>query len=219
MPKIAVNLSSEQVEALSKMFPELPIEDALLTIVSSAISSGKPPKAEDKGLKSVIDTINAYTGKIDEINRKISHLLELLEDLSARVQGLEEQVRSMSRVTQQPRAEERREARKSAIDILRDQKMMFESDIASKIKNRDAFFDKLRRDGAIVIELAKERVAVDPDYFGKFVERVEKISASSEEALSKELSKEDLKLLKALMNSGLAYFDSVKKKWVVDVNA
>lgn len=218
MPKIAINLSSEQVEALSKMFPDIPIEDALLAIVNSAISSGKPLKVEDKGLKSLIDTVNAYTGKIDEVNRKVSHLLELLEDLFARVQNLEEQVTALSKPVQQPRMEEKREAKRSAIDILRDQKMMFESDIASKIKNRDAFFEKLRRSGAVVVELAKERVAVDPDFFSKFVEKVEKVSASSDEALSRELAKDELKLLKALMNSGLAYFDSIKKKWVIDVN-
>lgn len=219
MPKIAINLSSEQVEALSKMFPDIPIEDALLAMVNSAISSGKPLKVEDKGLKSLIDTVNAYTGKIDEVNRKISHLLELLEDLFARVQNLEEQVKTLSKSVQQPRVEEKREAKRSAMDILRDQKMMFESDIASKIKNRDAFFEKLRRSGAVVVELAKERVAVDPDFFSKFVEKVEKVSASSDEALSRELGKDELKLLKALMNSGLAYFDSIKKKWVIDVNA
>ncbi|MEM2207590.1 MAG: hypothetical protein QXG17_02750 [Sulfolobales archaeon] len=219
MPKIALNLSSEQVEALSKMYPDLPIEDALLTIITNALSSGKPHKAEDKSLKSVIDVINAYSGKIDEINRKISHLLEVLEDLSARVQNLEDQIKNLPRVSQQAKAEEKRETRKSAMDILREQRMMFESDIASKIKNRDAFFEKLRRSGAVVIELAKERVAVDPEYFSKFVEKVEKVTVGSDEALSKELSKEDLKLLKALMSSGLAYFDSIKKKWVIDVNA
>ncbi|MEM0351993.1 MAG: hypothetical protein QXT76_01540 [Sulfolobales archaeon] len=219
MPKIALNLSSEQVEALSKMFPDLPIEDALMTIITNALSSGKPPKVEDKGLKSVIDMINAYTGKIEEVNRKISYLLEVLEDLSARIQSLEDQIRNLPHAVQPAKTEEKREARKSAIDILREQKIMFESDIASKIKNRDAFFEKLRRSGAVVIELAKERVAIDPDYFSKFIEKVEKVAVSSDEALSKELSKEDLKLLKALMNSGLAYFDSIKKKWVIDINA
>ncbi|MCS7099720.1 MAG: hypothetical protein RMH84_05405 [Sulfolobales archaeon] len=218
MPKIAVNLSSEQVEALSKMFPDLPVEDALLKIVSSALSSGKPLKTEDRSMKTLIDTINAYTGKIDEVSRKISHVIELIEDLVARVQSLEEQVRSIPQVVQQVKLEEKREVRKSAIDILKEQKIMFESDIAGKIKNRDAFFEKLKRSGAVVIELAKERVAVDREFFSVFVENVGKLAASSEEALSKELSRDEVKLLKALMNSGLAYFDSTRKKWVIDVD-
>ncbi len=219
MPRIAINLSPEQLEALSKMFPDLPIEDALMTIVSNALSSGKPPKTEDRGLRSIIDSINAYTGRIDEINRKVSHLIEALEELAARIQSLEEQVRSMAQQAQQVRVEERREVRRSAVDILREQKVMYESDIASKIKNRDAFFEKLRRSGAVVIELAKERIAVDAEFFSAFVEKVGRVSSSSEEALSKELSREELKLLKALMGSGLAYFDNIKKRWVVDVGA
>lgn len=218
MPKIAISLSSEHVEALSKMFPDLPIEDAILEIIGSTLSSGKPSKTEDRSVKTIIDTINAYTGKIDEVNRKISHLIELIEDLAARVQGLEEQIRSAPHVVQQVKPEEKREVRKTAVDILKEQKMMFESDIARKIKNRDAFFEKLRRSGAVVIELAKERVAVDPEFFRVFIEKVDKLTASSEEAIGKELSRDEGKLLKALMNSGLAYFDSTRKKWVIDVN-
>ncbi len=219
MPRIAINLNPEQLEALSKMFPELPVEDALLTIVNSALSSGKPSKVEDRGLRAVVDSINAYTGRIDEINRKVSHLIEVLEELAARIQSLEEQVRSLAQPVQQARVEERREARKSAVDILREQKVMFESDIASKIKNRDAFFEKLRRSGAVVIGLAKERVAVDAEFYREFIERMEKIASSSEETLSRELGKAELRLLKALMGSGLAYFDNINKKWVVETSA
>lgn len=220
MPKIAINLSPEQVEALSKLFPDLPIEDALLTIVNNAIASPteKMSGPEDRSLKSVIDAVNAYTGKIDEINRRLSHVIELLEDLTVRIQNLEDEISNMIRSTQQAKSEEKKEPRKSAIDILKDQKVMFESDIASKIRNRDAFFDKLRRSGAVVLELAKERVAIDPDFFAEFKRKVESLSISSEDALQRELGKVEAKLLKALMNSGVAYFDGVKKKWVIDVD-
>jgi predicted RNase H-like nuclease (RuvC/YqgF family) len=220
MPRIAVNLSPEQVEALSKLFPDLPVEDALLAVVSNAIASPteKASRPEERSLKSVIDAINAYTGKIDEMNRRLSHIIELLEDLAARVQNLEDEVSNALRSPRQARPEERKEPRRSAIDILKDQKVMFESDIASKIRNRDAFFDKLRRSGAVVLELAKERVAVDPGFFAEFKRKVENLSVSSDEALQKELGKVEVKLLKVMMNSGVAYFDGVKKKWVIDVD-
>ncbi len=220
MPKIAINLSPEQVEALSKLFPDLPIEDALLTIVNNAITSPteKTSKHEERSLKSIIDAVNAYTGKIDEMNRRLSHIIELLEDLTARIQNLEDEVSNILRTAQQAKPEEKKEPRKSAIDILKDQKVMFESDIASKIRNRDAFFDKLRRSGAVVLELAKERVAVDPEFFEEFKKKVQNLSVSSEDALQRELGKVEVKLLKVLMSSGVAYFDGVKKKWVIDVD-
>lgn len=217
MPKIALNLSSEQLEALSKMFPEEPVEDALLRIVNDFLSgkASKPePKADEKSLRTLLDVLNAYTGKIDELSRRVSQIIEFLEEISSRLQNLEEQLRN---IPQQPRQAERKELKRSALDILKEQGVMFESDIASKIKNRDAFFERLRRGGAVIIELAKERVAVDPEFFARFKDKVAKLASSSEDLLSKELEKSELRLLKALSSSGLAYFDSTRRRWVIEL--
>jgi uncharacterized membrane protein len=217
MPKIALNLSSEQLEALSRMFPDEPVEDALIKIINEFLSgrtSKSEPRPDEKSLRTLLDIINAYTGKIDELSRRVSQVIEILEDISSRLQNLEEQLRSAA---QQPRQVERKEPRKSALDILKEQGVMFESDIASKIKNRDAFFERLRRGGAVVIELARERVAVDPDFFTRFKDKVAKLASSSEDVLSRELEKNELRLLKALSSSGLAYFDSTRKRWVIEL--
>jgi hypothetical protein len=217
MPKIALNLSSEQLEALSKMFPDEPVEDVLVRIVNEFLSgrASKPEsRADERSLRTLLDILNAYTGKIDELNRRVSQVVEILEGISSRLQNLEEQLRS---TVQQPKQVEKREPRKSALDILKEQGVMFESDIASKIKNRDAFFERLKRGGAVVIELAKERVAVDPDFFTRFKDRVAKLSSSSDDILSRELEKSELRLLKALSSSGLAYFDSTRKRWVIEL--
>lgn len=217
MPKIALNLSSEQLEALSKMFPDEPVEDVLVRIVNEFLSgrASKPEsRADERSLRTLLDILNAYTGKIDELSRRVSQVVEILEGISSRLQNLEEQLRS---TVQQPKQVEKREPRKSALDILKEQGVMFESDIASKIKNRDAFFERLKRGGAVVIELAKERVAVDPDFFTRFKDRVAKLSSSSDDILSRELEKSELRLLKALSSSGLAYFDSTRKRWVIEL--
>jgi hypothetical protein len=217
MPKIALNLSSEQLEALSKMFPDEPVEDVLARIVNEFLSgrASKPEsRADERSLRTLLDILNAYTGKIDELSRRVSQVVEILEGISSRLQNLEEQLRS---TIQQPKQVEKREPRKSALDILKEQGVMFESDIASKIKNRDAFFERLKRGGAVVIELAKERVAVDPDFFTRFKDRVAKLSSSSDDILSRELEKSELRLLKALSSSGLAYFDSTRKRWVIEL--
>ncbi|MCC6047442.1 MAG: hypothetical protein LM571_04575 [Desulfurococcaceae archaeon] len=217
MPKIALNLSSEQLEALSKMFPDEPVEDVLVRIVNEFLSgrASKPEsRADERSLRTLLDILNAYTGKIDELNRRVSQVVEILEGISSRLQNLEEQLRS---TVQQPKQVEKREPRKSALDILKEQGVMFESDIASKIKNRDAFFERLKRGGAVVIALAKERVAVDPDFFTRFKDRVAKLSSSSDDILSRELEKSELRLLKALSSSGLAYFDSTRKRWVIEL--
>ncbi len=217
MPKIALNLSSEQLESLSRMFPDEPVEDVLLRVLNDFLSGKTPraePKADEKLMRTLLDVLNAYTGKIDELSRRVSQIVEILEDLSSRLHNLEEQLRS---VPQLPKQVEKKELKRSALDILKEQGVMFESDIASKIKNRDAFFERLRRGGAVVIELARERVAVDPDFFARFKDRVAKLSSSSEDFLSKELDKSELRLLKALSGSGLAYFDSTRRRWVIEL--
>ncbi len=178
--------------------------------------------------RSVEDLLNPATGKLDGIRNQLATVIEVLEGIVERIKDMDSKVSKLMS-SQQPQPEiqppqvkpvarareaaQPRRRRTSAIEILRDQKVMYEADIASKIKNRDAFFERLKRDGAVVLELSDQRVAVDPDYWREFTEKLRELRTNSEPEIEKVLGRQGLQLLKALMRSTMAYYDAVNKKW------
>ncbi len=174
--------------------------------------------------RSLEDLLNPVTGKIDSLRSQFATVYEAMEKIIEKLEELSKKVEQAptvphpratvpaARVEEGGQAHPRRR-RTSAIEILKEQKVMYESDIASKIKNRDAFFERLKRDGAIVLELTDQRVAVDPEYWQEFLKRLEEINTNSEPELEKALGKRGYQLLKALMRSTLAYFDATERKW------
>ncbi len=179
--------------------------------------------------RSIQDILNPYTAKVDALARRLADVVSILESLVEKVSSIEESIRKVQEQVQQvitatatpprptyPYHRERRErGRRSAVEILKEQKVMFESDIASKIKNRDAFFERLKRDGAIILELANERVAVDPSFWEEFRRKVSQLSTNNDDEIARELGTEGLNLLKALTHSAQAYYDATKRKWVL----
>jgi len=108
----------------------------------------------------------------------------------------------------------KRKERKRAIDILRKQKIIFEDEVRGKIRNIDAFFGRLERDGAEIILTEKGRIAVDPEYWVEFkTEKLPNIPYHEEEA-RKKLSEKDYKLFETLKHEGLIYFDHQEKQWI-----
>ncbi|GEM_PF-287092 len=186
--------------------------------------------------RSIEDLLNPTTGKIDDMRGKLATIIELLEGIVERLREVDSKIDRVAAQPPQPEAQpaqqqpprpprvahaarakaeaqQPRRRRTSAIEILKEQKIMFESDITGKIKNRDAFFERLRRDGAVVLELARQRVAIDPDYWNEFVEKLKSLNTNSEAEMEKVLGKVGMRLLKELMQSTLAYFDATTKKW------
>jgi len=182
------------------------------------------PEDLTKLKRSLEDLLNPVTGKIDSLRSQFATVYEAMEKILERIEeinrkiGQPQTITTSRTMTPATRAEgggqaSPRRRRTSAIEILKDQKVMYESDIASKIKNRDAFFERLKRDGAIVLELIDQRVAIDPDYWQEFISKLEKINTNSETELEKILGRRGYQLLKALMRSTLAYFDATERKW------
>jgi len=174
--------------------------------------------------RSLEDLLNPVTGKIDSLRSQFATVYEAMEKILEKLEEMNKKLEHMpatappraaapaARVEEGGQAPPRRR-RTSAIEILKEQKVMYESDIASKIKNRDAFFERLKRDGAIVLELMDQRVAIDPDYWREFVKKLEELNTNSEPELERALGKRGYQLLKALMRSTLAYFDATERKW------
>ena len=239
MPRLIVNIPYEVLEKVMKKYPNLPPEEALRSFIIDVVS-GKVEKPQvtravegiPQGIskddiirlqRTIQDILNPYSAKVDMLARRMGDMIEILETLSEKVTALEEEIKKLREMRAEvvpptpPYAKERgrERVRRSAVEILKEQKVMFESDIASKIKNRDAFFERLKRDGAVVLELLNERVAVDPEFWSEFKDKLKTIRTTNEAEIAKILGREGLALLKALSKSAQAYFDASKKTWVL----
>jgi len=243
MVKITVEVSEEVLKKVLKKYPGLTPEEAVLKILEGEAGQESSEKGvieeEIAGLHSVVnnlqrlvrvmgDTVNSYSKMLSDINVKMAQMMEILQDLSIKMEeskkGREqpvypsaEEARPSYRGGERRRPYRGRERRKSAIEILGEQKVMYESEIAKKINNRDAFFDRLRRDGAVVLALKNQRVAVDRDFWEEFLKKVEELDTNREDQMKEALGKVGYELLKELSNSALAYFDLVRKRWVVNI--
>ena len=162
--------------------------------------------------RKVFDLINPYTSKIDDLGRRIADLVERIEGLESRFSSLEQQLTQLQRVSAEVR-EVKERPKKSAIEILKEQKVIFESDLIKKIRNRDMFFNRLERDGAVIIQASGERIAVDPDFWTGFVRKVESIKSRSETEVKTRLSKVEYRLFSKLKESALIYYNAVKGSW------
>ncbi|MEM4009160.1 MAG: hypothetical protein QXZ50_00170 [Ignisphaera sp.] len=166
--------------------------------------------------RRIQDKINPFTSKIDELNRRYGEFIERLEALEERVKILEEKIVSSYQASEKSVGKEKKGgSKKSAIDILREQKVIFERDIATRIRDRDSFFSKLEREGAKIIEGKDERIAVEPAYWNEFIKKIESLNTNNDEELQKILDAIDLQLFKKLKESALLVYNTTLKKWQV----
>ncbi len=157
--------------------------------------------------RRVQDLVNPYTAKVDELMRKIADLYERIEQLEAEIKDFKKKLSEQRSYTS------RRTERKTGIERLREQGVVFESELG-RLRNRDAFFDYLSRQGAKIINVRGERVAIDPGFWEKFKRKVfEELSTNNEDEIKLLLTKQEYKLFIKLKESGLMYYDSTVRKW------
>ena len=157
--------------------------------------------------RKVMDIINPFTAKVDSIASKLADLIERVEVLEERVEKLEEELRkAKEQVVQKPHH------RRTAIDRLREQGVVFESELRW-LRDRSAFFERLRREGAIIFDVKGERVAIHPSFWSKFKDKVEKLPTAIDDEVRVLLRDTEYKLFSKLREAGLVYYDSSKKAW------
>jgi hypothetical protein len=174
-----------------------------------------PKESLQSILRAVQDMINPFTAKIDELARSIGELRERLD-------RLEEAIKKLP--TQQPAYsyEEKRIGRTAstkkgtAIERLSVEGVVFQSEL-SWLNNPKAFFEKLKREGAIVIELEKEYVAVDPDFWDKFQERISGMKEKDAAKVAKSLPDKMATLFKKLLSDGKIVYDSAENSWKISI--
>ncbi len=159
------------------------------------------------------DMLNPWTAKIDSIAARLADVVEKLEAVEERVQKLEEKIKQVEEKAEHPpHTYKAGVRRRSAIERLKEQGIVFESDV-QWLRDRDAFFERLRREGAIILNVGGERVAVDKEFWENFVDKVEKLPTPNDEEVKVLLTEQQYRLFRKFKESGLIYYDSTEKRW------
>ncbi len=160
------------------------------------------------------DKLNPFTSKVDDLGKRMADVIERIENLEQKVTNIESQLSSVIR-REMEKKEEKVISKKTAIDILREQKVMFERDIASRIKDRDSFFAKLQKSGAVIVEAKDERIAIENTFWNEFTKKLENIATANEDEIKKILDPIEYKLFSKLRESAIIVYDATLKKWIV----
>jgi hypothetical protein len=167
--------------------------------------------------RTIEDLLNPFTGKIDEILRKLGEIIEMLEQgrVAQPVEAVQER-----RAYEEERARPRYAGKKrSAIDRLREDGALFSSE-ARWINETERFFAYLKRQGAIVFSLGDEYIAVHPDFWDKFKNLLEETAIRNrdevERLLESSLGNVGVKLFRKLAALGLVYYDEENASWIVE---
>ncbi|MEM0153783.1 MAG: ribbon-helix-helix protein, CopG family [Ignisphaera sp.] len=162
--------------------------------------------------RRIQDRINPFTFKIDELSRKTAEVIERIEGIEQKIVEIEEKLKTRGETETRMKVEHKT-ARKTAIDILKEQKVIFERDIASRIKDRESFFAKLEQSSAKVIEAKDERIAVDPNFWESFIRKLSTITTNNDDDIKKILDSIESRLFYKLKESALLVYDNITKKW------
>ncbi len=184
--------------------------------------------------RAITDILNPYTAKIDEINRRLAEIIELLESRQPVEGGAEQEipVQPQQRAWEQRREYQayqktsmqhaRRQAerpqRRSAISRLREEGVFLEEE-NPWVKNPERFFQSLEREGAVVLRLPEGRIAVDRELWEEFVKKIGEIAVRDTEQaailVESSLGEPAGKLFRKLALSGKIAYDEDRQGWVV----
>jgi len=156
--------------------------------------------------RMVQDSINKHMEVIENIKRQIVDLYDKVDTLTNTMEELKKSLEAKPMRKQY--------IRKTGIERLREEKILFESQLPQRIP-RDRFFNYLEREGAIILYLEKERIAVDRDYWEEFKHKLfEEINTDDEEVIKDMLGTHGFELFKRLREESIIYYDPYKKKWL-----
>ncbi len=187
-----------------------------ITVNEDEIAERIMDKIMRKLERKLVDMVNPWSEKVDKLALQLSELREKLEELEEKLKQEEAPQAPKKEATPvkeerfehrfEHKEEHRTRTRKRAIDILRERKVNFEEDM-SFARNLDKLLEKLRRDGAIVIETTKYgRIAIHPEAWEEFWSKLQE-AGSSDEEVREVLDDERLfRLFEALREDGLIYY-------------
>jgi len=168
--------------------------------------------------RRIQDQLNAFTSRVEQVAQRQAEVVERLDRLEERVKRLEESAAARERASEKPGKQLKSGARREkagVCEILDKQLVLFESEIAGKVRDRDALFAAIEsKCGDVVVECAKERVAVEKGFWQGFLDKLSKIGTSNDEEIKRLLDSVELKLFKVLKESALIAYSASEKKWL-----
>ncbi len=231
MPIVTIRLSEEEYKKLqeeasrkgfnsvSEYVKKIIIEGAK---AEAPLKPAEPRQETQVGasqlLRRLQDMINPFTAKVDELARNLAEMIERIEALDERLKRVEE---ILAKAPQQPlqpapAPARTRRGRLSAIERLKQEGVVFQRDL-SWLNNPRAFFDKLRREGAIVIEVGGQYVAADPGFWDDFLKAVTRLGTDDPEEAERILGGKMAQLFRTLLDAGLIFYDQLEKRWIVSI--
>lgn len=163
--------------------------------------------------RKVQDMVNPFTAEVEDLKRKIAEISEKIENIETK--SIESESKSRKEPIYRNDQKEQRE-KKTAIDYLRDQGAIYESEV--KLKNPDLFFEKLEKQGAKILYTEKERIGLDPKFFDEFSKKLADIHTADDVDAQKFLNRTEYKLFQKLRSAGAVYFDNSTKSWKMLAN-
>ncbi len=231
---IKVELSREDYRRLARIAEEAGyslVSDFVRAIIADVISGRLQASCPEAGVdekrlaeaiarrleRRIMDILNPFTGKIDEIQRRLGEILEALE---ARQAPREQAVQAPpSPPARRPQRERHPAPTSRGMARLREEGVVFESDLRGRLRQPDAFMRKLESQGAVIVEAAGERAAVDPEFWARLVEFLSRLSVRDEEEVAAlveaNLGDRAARLFRLLVRGGLAFYDEESASWVV----
>jgi|BEDMetMinimDraft_2_1075160.scaffolds.fasta_scaffold00745_3 tRNA(His) 5'-end guanylyltransferase len=219
---IKLEIPEEDYKILSKIAKSkgysLP-NDYLRELIISSVEKGNVEQSQlnkelietiSKRIERVMqDLLNPFTQKIDDLSSRIADLVESIEETKIEK-------------SQQPlQKEEPKSKKKTAIEILKEQGVIFSDDV-QWLRYPDAYFKKLESSGAIVIYLDNERVALDKDFWDRFRSKLATIAIKDpkevEDLLASDFGENGSKLFNKLVKKGLVFYDEDMKSWNLSIN-
>jgi len=197
------------------------VSEYIMTIITNFIATSKKTLPEDLSkLKARIeryvqDEVNKRLAVIDTLRSQVAELYEKLDVLQQKLNELELTIQKQkteisSGIEEMPRA---RKPYKTGIERLREEKVVFESKLPRKIQ-RDRLFAYFEREGAVVLKLTRERIAIDPDFWRDFKYKLlNELTTSGEDEIKNILGDKGFVLWKALYSDNAIIYDPKTRRW------
>lgn len=231
---VRIELSREEYKRLARLAEQEGyslvsdyVRGVIADLIAGRLTSGCEQGVDEKRLadaisrrleRRIMDLLNPFTGKIDEVQRRLAELVEAIEASEARAQAPPPQA-PMERPSQRQARPMARHGQSRGMERLREEGVVFESDLRGRIRNVDAFLRRLESEGAILVEAAGERAAVDPGFWARLAEELAKLSIRDtgevEAILDANLGERAARLFRLLVKAGLAVYDEESAQWLV----
>jgi len=222
--EVKLNLPLELYSELEKLALQEGYSDVseyIMAIITNFTATSKKTLPEDLSrLKARIeryvqDEVNKRLAVIDTLRSQVAELYEKLDVFQQKLNELEltlqkQKTELPSEIGEMPRT---RKPYKTGIERLREEKVVFESKLPRKIQ-RDRLFAYFEREGAVVLKLTRERIAIDPDFWRDFKYKLlNELTTSVEGEIKSILGDKGFELWKTLYSDNAIIYDPRARRW------